>query len=710
MRLKSITIQGFRAFGASAAFDLDAEAVVIVGANGSGKTSIFDAILWALTGKVMRLGGVDAPVLSMWSESGEARVRLVLSGTAGEALEVSRSYDGVKSRMTLTVGEQQVPEALAGGTLIQHLWPVGLNNADASEAIALALTRAVYLQQDNVRDFIDADSDEDRFRAISELIGAGAVTQLQAALERSRNQWTRATTTMNQEVPALYERVQTLETQLERLVSSHVEGEVSEQDWREWIAACITAGVSGRDVPAWTSTAAPTVADEVMRELGVVQKQLERHQAELQGLRAEQSTLRSQPTTDLAKLTATVGQLAERVDASRKDLLHLRQQAAEQARLETLRADQQDDLKRLAAIALRHLDERCPVCAQEYDHETTRKRLEALISSGDSPPEAGSGAVAMAAQALRAVESELAGQQAELEKATQVNRDLTTRVAYIEKRFADLGFGDGKGLTRWDWLATEFQSTHARLTHIRQLRSTGDQLLLQRARLADSSRRGEIEKELERAKAELSGLEVAIAERETTKELATRMIDGLRSAGDELVSERLRAIEPLARRIYRRIDPHPAFTNVHLKSWLLRGKGHMAPQLEDPVSQKVTDQPGLVLSSSQANAVAVAIFLAVNLGVGDLPLDAAMLDDPLQSLDDVNLLGLIDLLRRVKRQRQLIVSTHDTRFGQLLARKLRPTDPGGRTAVIELRDWQPGGPQVLQRSVQPTERQFQVVA
>ncbi|MEA2634311.1 MAG: repair protein SbcC/Rad50 [Chloroflexota bacterium] len=710
MRLKSVTVQGFRAFGGSAAFDLDAEAVVIVGANGSGKTSIFDAILWALTGKVMRLGGVDAPVLSMWSESGEASVQLVLGGNGGEALEVSRAYDGVRSRMTLTVGEQQVPEALANGTLIQHLWPVGLNNADASEAIAVALTRAVYLQQDNVRDFIDADSDEDRFRAISELIGAGAVTQLQAALERSRNQWTRATTTMNQDLPTQQERVQVLETELERLVSSRPEGEVSERDWREWIAACLDAGVSGREVPAWTSTAAATVADEVMRELGAVQKQLERREVELQSLSAEQSRLTLQPTMDLAELTATVGRLTEQVDASRKDLLLLRQQAAEQARLETLRADHQDDLKRLAAIAIRHLDERCPVCAQEYDHEATRNRLEALISSSQSPPEAGSSAVAVAAQALSALESELAAQQGELEKTTQVNRDWTTRVAYIDKRFADLGFGEGKGLHRGDWLASEFQSAHARLSQIRQLRSVGDRLLLERARLADSSRRSEIEKELERAKAELSGLDVAIAERETTKELATKMIDALRSAGDELVSERLRAIEPLARRIYRRIDPHPAFTNVHLKSWLLRGKGHMAPQLEDPVSQKVTDQPGLVLSSSQANAVAVAIFLAVNLGVGDLPLDAAMLDDPLQSLDDVNLLGLIDLLRRVKKERQLIVSTHDTRFGQLLARKLRPTVPGGRTAVIELRDWRPGGPQILERSVQPTERQFQVVA
>ena len=81
------------------------------------------------------------------------------------------------------------------------------------------------------------------------------------------------------------------------------------------------------------------------------------------------------------------------------------------------------------------------------------------------------------------------------------------------------------------------------------------------------------------------------------------------------------------------------------------------------------------------------------------PLAALLLDDPLQSLDDVNLLGLVDLLRRTKDQRQLCVSTHDSRFATLLARKLRPSDAEGRTIVIELEGWQREGPFVETREV-----------
>jgi hypothetical protein len=99
------------------------------------------------------------------------------------------------------------------------------------------------------------------------------------------------------------------------------------------------------------------------------------------------------------------------------------------------------------------------------------------------------------------------------------------------------------------------------------------------------------------------------------------------------------------------------------------------------------------------NALAVCIFLSLNLGVSTPPLTCAILDDPLQSLDDINLLGLIDLLRRTKDQWQLFVSTHDLRFGNLLARKLRPGTTGQRTVVIGLDGWSRTGPVVTTRDV-----------
>ena len=161
----------------------------------------------------------------------------------------------------------------------------------------------------------------------------------------------------------------------------------------------------------------------------------------------------------------------------------------------------------------------------------------------------------------------------------------------------------------------------------------------------------------------------------------------------------MKEIEPLLNDIYSRIDVHPAFRVVRFFASVVRGRGQLAAVVSDPLSDVESDSPATVLSSSQLNALAVCTFLSLNLGVSSPPLESAILDDPLQSLDDINLLGLIDLLRRTKDQRQLFVSTHDKRFGKLLARKLRPGSSEQRTIVIELDGWSRTGPIVIKRDV-----------
>lgn len=97
-----------------------------------------------------------------------------------------------------------------------------------------------------------------------------------------------------------------------------------------------------------------------------------------------------------------------------------------------------------------------------------------------------------------------------------------------------------------------------------------------------------------------------------------------------------------------RIDPHPAFRGVELSSKFEHGRGRLKTTVHDTLSDVSVARPGTVLSSSQLNALAASIFLALNLSIARPPLASVLLDDPLQSLDDVNLLGLVDLLRRTK--------------------------------------------------------------
>jgi hypothetical protein len=117
-------------------------------------------------------------------------------------------------------------------------------------------------------------------------------------------------------------------------------------------------------------------------------------------------------------------------------------------------------------------------------------------------------------------------------------------------------------------------------------------------------------------------------------------------------------IQPLLAHMQAAIDPHPTFGSIELTMRLWQGKPRLDPVVRDESENVEVTDPGKTLSTSQANALAVALFLAFNLGLQPTMLQTIVLDDPLQNLDDVHL---------------LVVTTHDSSFASLLCRKLRPT-------------------------------------
>jgi hypothetical protein len=92
------------------------------------------------------------------------------------------------------------------------------------------------------------------------------------------------------------------------------------------------------------------------------------------------------------------------------------------------------------------------------------------------------------------------------------------------------------------------------------------------------------------------------------------------------------------------------------------------------------------------NAVAICIFLALNISTAGAGF--ALLDDPIQNMDDFNVLGLLDLLRAVSEGRQVIVSTHDPQLGELMRRKLRPLRSTRRTITHEFIGYSGQGPAI----------------
>lgn len=126
--------------------------------------------------------------------------------------------------------------------------------------------------------------------------------------------------------------------------------------------------------------------------------------------------------------------------------------------------------------------------------------------------------------------------------------------------------------------------------------------------------------------------------------------------------------------IYRKIDPHPFFKTVSFECvFPVEDKPRLEVYLyEEEMNQPIS--PALYFSSAQLNILSLSIFLAKALHIehdGE-QVRAILIDDPIHSMDSINILSVIDLLRNIsiKFDRQIIMSTHDENFYELLKLKV----------------------------------------
>ena len=700
MRIKSVGISGFRAFSGSHQIDLDGDIVLVIGVNGQGKTSLFDAIHWAITGEISRLGRPDS-VVSLYSSSGEARVNVTLVSEDNQALEVIRHSDGEKVGLLVNAGGETFRGGDAQYELLRCLWPDGLAASESGPALQSALERGVYLQQDVLTGFLTADTDQDRFRAISELIGAGRTTEFQEALERSRRSWSRTTTQRTSEMADKEERLGRLERQLEDLAGARSLTPSSAAEWSGWWNRARNLGVSSVEMPGVGTSDAPRVIDAAMAELRALRLSSERR-----GDRLRQLALMLQdlpPAVDnLDVLLKETEEATQALEAARKTLAEAEQEAAEVRRQQLVAHSQQEDLRVLAEVALRHLGQHCPVCQQAYDIDSTRERLSRLreaVQPSSSPINDLSLIGLM--KHLQAMEERASSAATALQAARRHESMRVDGQERIRVGLAELGINIPDRSNTAGTIESALEENAGNLETLVEVASRGEALALSLARTGQLARQAELDHEVQRLRSELSTVRDEIKVRQATGELVSRMIDGLRDASSDLVESELERLEPLLRRIYATADPHPEFRIVKLLSRMYRGSGRVLAEVEDPLHDRRSDAPRAFLSSSQMNVLAVSVFLALNLGIPTLPLSVAILDDPLQSLDDLNLLGLIDLLKRMRERRQLMVSTHDSRFASLLERKLRPVSDDQRTILVELSGWSSEGARVTQRDIVP---------
>jgi len=150
-------------------------------------------------------------------------------------------------------------------------------------------------------------------------------------------------------------------------------------------------------------------------------------------------------------------------------------------------------------------------------------------------------------------------------------------------------------------------------------------------------------------------------------------IEKEREAVKKYLKERIKDFffEGLINKLYEKIDPHPEFKEVNF----IPNFETDTPRLDVFVKSESSETliPNLYFSTAQINILSLCIFLASALKSKDY--DCIFIDDPIQSMDSINVLSTIDLLRSlvVNNEKQIIISTHDENFHKLLKKKM-PTD------------------------------------
>jgi DNA repair exonuclease SbcCD ATPase subunit len=650
-RLTGIEFEAFRGFANAQRLDLDADVVLVRGDNGTGKTSVADGLLWLFTGELPRLGerakGLrkgDDPFVNRYRGEGPARVRLACSLNGSRRIEFERLGRANSSTLAAWDDGAAVVDA---ERLLAHAFG-DLTYPQLSQAVA----SWGILQQHSL--LAALDSGATMHQRLAEVVGLERVTRF----ADSASHVARRAATDRKRIQALQESLQKRNTSAASRLSDVRSHTRKQQDRQERISSLFADAV--HELPKGLRIRTPSSLDE----LAAVQREVD----------ALVQTARD--------VSASVTE-GERSDSDQANAVHSLERELEQLRI---RAD--DAIRdapaqvQLASSALELLGDDCPVCGQSINAASVREHLTEVLQQAEKDRTT----VAELREAVTSTQSRLRTARLAEEQRSLAERRLVSavdRMRLVQEKASwvecEESFAPAETVPM---LVEELAKVQGRLrdAYVEAQRDTPEEI----ARISSEVEASETE--MERAEAEL---------REATLryERATSLDVAAHRAAERIVKRALERLEPSFAEVFDRLAPHPTFRELRATQDFFYGKNHVVPEVYDPV-QKVSGNPSLIFSEGQLNVVALSYFLGLALNAGEATLPFIVLDDPIQSMDVLSVLGFADLCRRLRDRRQLILTTHDRRFASLLGRKLAPREQASRTLLHEFEGWTEDGPQV----------------
>ena len=361
-----------------------------------------------------------------------------------------------------------------------------------------------------------------------------------------------------------------------------------------------------------------------------------------------------QETEALRKLFNTPEAVSERLTAN---------EALEQARSAKIQADvtiataedrvsREEDADAIAA-ALTHLvedgerlglhDGHCPLCAarrtdKEFASglEAARRRIGSLssgVQNARNELKLAQENARLLAEALRAAEARVARHAAD-EGALRAREEAQVEI-FDRAGLPHTLISDPKGLE--EHIATE----RNRLIDLERAL-----LVLEASQFV--SRVASIESNIVSLREEQERCAERMRKSQAALSAARNIERSVKRVSAEIIDERLAQISPLLNELYQRLRPHAEWKTI---DYSIRG------DVRRFLSLKVGDglNPQFVFSSGQRRAAGLAFLLSVHLARAWTPLRTLLLDDPVQHIDDFRALQLVEVLAALRVEGRQIV-------------------------------------------------------
>ena len=673
MRPTRVEIESFRGYNEPYSFDCLADVVVLCGPNGLGKTSFFDAITWALFGDIPRLRGSrdvvgDAHIRNYFSASDRPQVSVHLSEGDTTAL-VTRH--GSLLRVVRDGIEHEGPDA-EEWIARQFRPPTDPEDWTLRDA-ERRFHSANLLGQEEVAAFLRTTNPRDRFDALASLLGIDLVRNFYLHTAQVKKDGHAEIDRHESRLAELDQRLEAIRIERARLLAGAPQSDEPSSVERlldRLQAVAVRASPMG--VTAFLPTSEDITAADLLSSAQEIRAGLEavvdsgrkrvlalrRIESELPAAR-RRSERRSAIGEELEARRSALEGSEDLLVAARKQRDTVRQQLADlRAAIQARRKDADAFAAFLLSAEAHVHTDKCPVCEQSIDPEAvvvglreraadlpeelrkqegTRQRLE-----GEERE------VGETAGRLEATVVSLREQIAALEgeKGTLDERD-----AELSTMIATAALSDETGLNE---VAPRRVDEAARLTDAENAAGECDAIIAELRYLASADRRSQLADEEKEHRSERSEALEQLRLVKRTVEILGGLTEAAKVSEREIVERLMRGELALLNALYQRLRPHPVLDHLDLDFGEFGDRGEVYFQA---VSGGKRMNVSATFSSAQLNAVAICIFLALNASAQ--PAAFALLDDPIQNMDDFNVLGLLRLLRSVSAGRQVIVSTHD---------------------------------------------------